>query len=348
MIGFMLPRSWMNLARFWNALDGTRAGASGRRGTPANRVRPEIESLEARDVPTENQAPTITGGYLTAQEDVQDVMGGYPITLGDPDGSSLHVTARVDKGALTWGSLSGQSISFDVALDPIYHLSWDFAQIHYLSPPNFFGKDILHISIVDEGNSGAIADVSIFVLPQADAIIANTLVVSANPISVDKGSSLAGQTIAAFTSEDPSERPQDFSATIDWGDGNPVESATVEMNEPGSFQIVARATSPHHNVNVGSYVLHMTVSGSGGRSAESWSSLQVTKPAIALTAAAGPLNATAGTSASLGLASFTNSSGQSYSISVNWGDGTSAQTIASTGSVNVAHSFANPGIIARV
>jgi hypothetical protein len=68
--------------------------------------------------------------------------------------------------------------------------------------------------------------------------------------------------LASFHDENHLSTGSDFTATVDWGDGSPLEAGTIVANGDGSFRVVGT----HTYATTGSYVMTITITDAEGSS----------------------------------------------------------------------------------
>jgi len=164
------------------------------------------------------------------------------------------------------------------------------------------------------------------------------------------GQSFSNAVIGRLNDTDPAGTPGNFSATVNWGDGTPVESGTVAKDPtvagPGHYMV----TGSHQYAKAGAYTIVILASGNNG------ADITVRSPAII---SAGPVVAegvdiavSAPTIAGRIVATFQDSRAgavSDYSALVDWGDGTtSAGTIvkvpAGGFAVRGKHTYRDPEV----
>jgi hypothetical protein len=153
-------------------------------------------------------------------------------------------------------------------------------------------------------------------------------------------------TVANFTSGNPQDNPDSFTATVDWGDGH-TASGVVVANADGSFDV--RATNTY--ASAGTFNVSVTIQGPNGESTSASSTATVADAPLAAVGVTvnvpkvGPVN-------NVTVATFTDPGGSepvgNYTASINWGDGTAPSvgtiTLANgTFTVTGSHTFTLPG-----
>jgi subtilisin-like proprotein convertase family protein len=116
-----------------------------------------------------------------------------------------------------------------------------------------------------------------------------------------------------------------YSASIDWGDGSPVDTTTPQISFSGG---VFTVTGAHQYAEDGAYNVVTSVNHGGLSADDSSAPASAVIQAVAVNAAATEFAATEGASGTFNLATFTdpdNSDGSDvndvYSVDIDWGDG---------------------------
>ncbi|HEY8752080.1 MAG TPA: hypothetical protein VIM40_00315 [Arthrobacter sp.] len=166
----------------------------------------------------------------------------------------------------------------------------------------------------------------------------------AKTISTTEGAAFTG-TVAGFTDANPTATIEDFTASINWGDGSPATTGTVTGPTGGPFTI----NGSHTYTDEGSYSIKTAVTDKGGSTATPEGNATVADAALT---GAGTNSTMAqnfnGAVATFADADTTTSSPADFTATIDWGDGTatSAGTVSGgNGSytVNGSHSFAGTG-----
>ena len=128
-------------------------------------------------------------------------------------------------------------------------------------------------------------------------------------------------TVGTFTDANAAAPASDFTATIDWGNGNPETDGTVVATGGGGFAVQGNATY----AATGSYTLTIHVADDGGSTTTLTGALSVSTPTAGLTATEGsPFSGT--------VATFTGDASLVSSVSIAWGDSvSSAGTVTDNG-----------------
>jgi hypothetical protein len=164
-------------------------------------------------------------------------------------------------------------------------------------------------------------------------------------VSATEGTSFTAKRVATFTDPDAAATSSDYSASIDWGDGQ--SSTGTISGSVGSFTVTGAHTYAEH----GSYTVKVTISDidNGSNTSNTTSTAAIAEQAV--TATGNPVSATEGVPFNGSVASFTDGdkapAASEYSSTIDWGDGhTSTGTVSgSEGSFNVSgsHTYAEAG-----
>ena len=160
--------------------------------------------------------------------------------------------------------------------------------------------------------------------------------------------------VASFTDTDTSGTASQFSAYIDWGNGQHTTGQVVANGFNGSGQPQFVVTGSNTYASVGSYTIAVSIQDVGGASGQASSTATVTSPPQAPSrsgpAASGTTaTATHGVAFKGGVASFTGLPAGSYSTTIDWGNGqTTAGTLVATSpttfSVVGSNTYTTPGV----
>src|SRR5437588_6773546 len=99
------------------------------------------------------------------------------------------------------------------------------------------------------------------------------LTVTGVPVDVVRGTPLTNQRVATFTDADPAGTLSDYSATINWGDGN-TTAGTVVASPGGGFAV----NGSHSYVAATTYSVAITVHDVGGATATALTTVAVSLP----------------------------------------------------------------------
>ncbi len=176
---------------------------------------------------------------------------------------------------------------------------------------------------------------------------APAITTQATPISAVEGNDTGSITVGTFTTADMNSRASDFTATVNWGDGNSDVGTVSGQN--GIFTV----TDDHTYTEMGSYPVSITIVDSA-TGASTTIATSATVGDATLTKTGGfQLGTLLGQSNNLTLATFTDgnpsASLSDYTATINWGDGSGNQTatIADSGvgvfSIGGAHNYNQTG-----
>jgi hypothetical protein len=181
---------------------------------------------------------------------------------------------------------------------------------------------------------------------KGSATVTDVLAVTADSFTVAQGTAFNG-TIATFTDSDPASPIGEYSASIDWGDGNTTAASSVSGNA-GSFTVGAQ----HTYTLEGSYSVTVTVVKTETKSSITMSGKATATVTDVLAVTADDFSIVEGMQFSGTVATFTDSdtttTAVDFSAVIDWGDGnTTAASTVSGGSgaftVTGAHTYAHEG-----
>lgn len=200
------------------------------------------------------------------------------------------------------------------------------------------GSPTFTVTIQGAGDEQAVAGG----IAVANAVIA---VSGASALTTVEGADFSGA-VATFTDANALAAADDFTASIDWGDG--FTSAGVITAIDGAFVV----TGDHAYAHLSNDTITVTILGAGGSSLTSTSAMTVTDASFtASLASLTPTEGVALTNVKVGTISDANllDSASDFRVSVNWGDGTAAtvvtlvQTAPGLYDVLASHTFARAG-----
>ena len=167
---------------------------------------------------------------------------------------------------------------------------------------------------------------------------------SGTAISPTESSAFTG-VVASFTDPGTDGTPNDYTATITWGDGQ-TSAGTVTANGSGGFDVTGNNTYAEE----GSYAVTVTIQDVGGASAVTTGSATVADAPLSATGAA--VAATEGSPFTGLIASFSDlnfaATAADFTATITWGDGqSSGGTVTANGSggfdVSGSHVYADEG-----
>jgi autotransporter-associated beta strand protein len=284
--------------------------------------------ITATDGRTASASASATiGGISVTEQDFRATAGAsFTGTVATFDDSNYDAPAETYTASIAWGD--GNTSSGNVTSDGSG--GWIVAGTHtYSSAGNF--APVVTVTALDDRTGNV-----------TDAANVTSLTASGSSFSANQGEAYTG-TIATFTDANSGTSATDYSASIDWGDGNTSEGAVVSDGS-GGFDVigtnsftVAGALSPA-----------VTIVDPSGASVTATAAATVS----GLTATGGRITPTQGSTFSGVVGTFTDtepgSSGDTYTASINWNDGTiTTATVASNGSggynVSGNHTYSSVG-----
>jgi hypothetical protein len=243
---------------------------------------------------------TLTAGTLQATEGVE--FSGLVATFTPPKDHLIgDFTAAID-----WGD--GHTTAGTFVADP-RHLG----QIAILGTSTYAEEGGFTVTITVATRGGVVARV------QTPALVADApLAARGVPVNATKGQPFTG-VVTTFTDADPAGQVSDYSAGIDWGNGQ--ASAGQVMADPlvpGQFDVVGTIVYP----NVGAFGITVTIGDVGGATAVAHGPATVV---LMPTAAGADFTARAGEPFSAVVATITAGSSDDqpadFTALIDWGDG---------------------------
>lgn len=150
----------------------------------------------------------------------------------------------------------------------------------------------------------------------------------------------ATTTLATFTSSNPFATSANYTASIDWGDGSPIQLGGITSigTSPSGVTFSVAPTTPHTYTKEGTYPVTVTITTAAGTAGIAHSLAKVADGSIDVTG--GTVTATAGTPIpTQQVATFVDNGGaepvNSYKIFINWGDGSTGPGFISSFTVGV-------------
>jgi autotransporter-associated beta strand protein len=212
-----------------------------------------------------------------------------------------------------------------------------------------------HHAYLEEGSHGF--SVKIQDVGGAMASPSGTITIADAPLTINSvappaataGTSTGTVSVATFSDANLNPDINDFTATIDWGDGTSATSGAIIDNHNGTFSV----QGSHTYSAAGSFTLAVTVHDTGGASTSGSAPITVSPGAGLRFLSLTPPSPAEGTSTGVTtLATFTNGNpnamASEFTASIGWGDGGStAGTIVANGggtfSVQGNHTYAEEG-----
>jgi hypothetical protein len=179
------------------------------------------------------------------------------------------------------------------------------------------GSYAITVTINDAGGST--------VTGTSTASVANVPLAAAGlAINGSQGTAFTGA-VATFTDADINSTLKDFSATITWGDGN-SSTGTITQNADGSFTVSGSNTYQA----IGTFAITVVINDTDGSTATATSTANIVSGDLPLAGTATSVSATQFVGQDLIVAQFSDAdpNGQvgNYTASIDWGDGTRADT----------------------
>jgi hypothetical protein len=179
------------------------------------------------------------------------------------------------------------------------------------------------------------------------------LTASAATFNATVNSAVSGVTVATFTDADPAGNASDYSASVNWGDGDTSSSVSVvaDSHVAGQFDVVASKSHPY--TAAGSFPVTVSINDAGGATAAVQSTANVSNTTVTITVTGTTIAPTEGNAFSGTVATFTDVDQtdpvSAYTAKITWGDGSTSlgtvQTTSTQGKFTVsgAHTYAEAG-----
>lgn len=278
---------------------------------------------------------TLTAAPGTISVSEGTAFSGNVATFTDNDTTTpaTDFTATVDwgDGKTTTTSVTGSAGSFTV---PGTHTYADD------------GTYTVKVTIADD-STGAATATATFTATVAEIDLSGT----ADSFTTTEGQTFSG-TVATFTDAGSPDTGANYTATIAWGDGNTSTSVPVS-NVNGNLVV----SGSHVYADEGTYTTSVQITETDASATASASGVVTVAEADSLTATAVSATATEGTSFNGNLATFTDTDtstpASDFSVTIDWGDGTSATTGSVSGSagnfvVQGSHTYFDEGTFSAI
>jgi hypothetical protein len=263
-------------------------------------------------------------------------------TDGNPLASPAEFSATI-----SWGDGQTSAASFSLVSTTATTSVWDVTGTHTYAED---GTDAISLTVADGTASQAIASQA----NVAEAALSNHV---SQTLTTTEGTVLTNAVVGQFTDGNPLASASDFSATINWGDGQ-TSAASFALVSTTATSSVWNVTGSHV-YEEGTYTISMTVA-DGTVSQAISSEADVADATITITPPSpSTVAATHNVVTFFNLGSFTDpgapveSEGTSaYLVQVDWGDGSNIQTLSAsallqagnTFTINhIAHKYTTPG-----
>jgi PKD repeat protein len=202
--------------------------------------------------------------------DLGPVLPDLDPPTADPGGGSTHAYPGVE----------GFAVAFDGTASSDPHcgppsLSWDFGDGSVpaagTSPSHTYSEEGVYNGVLTATNGAGLSSTTAFTVNVSDAplIATGRNIVASNPVSA---------TVASFVDTDPTntagdsnQDPSDYSATINWGDGNTTAGNIV----PNGVGFDVTGTHTYSAADLGPQTLQIHICDVGGACADATSSLTV-------------------------------------------------------------------------
>ncbi len=257
-------------------------------------------------------------------------------TDANPNASPDEFTAQI-----VWGD--GQTSDGAVFEDGSGNFSVAGSNVYALQ-----GSFPFRVHVTDQGGVS-------FTVNATATLTAPEVVATFVPFAPLAGVAFTG-VVATFTDANPAASQSAYSATVDWGDGEPIDAAATvrpKAGTPGTYEVVGThtyaAVDPAVTVQI-TLTKKDVVTGTVLAIAPAEGTVAVTDPAIVVTVV--PFQAVEGAAYDNTVATFTdanpNAVAGDFTVTVAWGDGeTSEATAVSTGTgtfrVEGSHTYAEEG-----
>ena len=306
-----------------------------------------------------NGAFSVSGGHTYAQD------GAFPVTVSIADSGGASATAK-SMATVANTSLTAGSVTFTPAVEGSDStLVATFTDAHpsgapgdYTATIDWGDGDSTGSTVTGSGANltttnphtysvgGSYAATVTFADPAGASLTETGTVIVPNAVLAVSGAtayaasgvSASNLTVATFTDPNVNASPDDFSATINWGDGTAPSVGTV-TETVGTFAV----SGGHSYVQTGVFTPTVSIL-EGGNTTTVTGTVAVTT----ISATANTLNVAEGSVVNATVATFSDSQSGNYTATIDWGDGSSptAGTItANSGySVSGTHTFGQGGV----
>jgi PKD repeat protein len=255
---------------------------------------------------------------------------GAPVAVNDYAGTSAGTPVTVPVLANDYDN-DGYALSVQSVGTPGHGTAVRNADgtVTYTPGARFQGSDNFPYTITDGHGGTSSATVTITVSP-------GSFSASGVPVSAVEGAAFSGKLVATFTDSAGTGSAANYTATIDWGDGTASTAGAISYDSgSGTYSV----TGDHTYAEEGSDTISVTIQGGTASGETVTSTAVVSDPPLALNTT--PLALTAAENlptGSVAVALFTDAGGPEltggeptpgeYSASIDWGDGSGADTNA--------------------
>jgi hypothetical protein len=276
-----------------------------------------------------------SGGNAVATGGVEGgaaaTLSGVTFTDANPGNNSDDFTATINWGDN--GPTSQGTVSYD-------NSTYTVAGTHQYAEGGYYTISIL---VADDGGQTITIGASTTV---ADA----PLTASAVTFGGTEGAAVSNLLVATFTDADPNGTASDYTATINWGDGDTTASYTIvpDGTVTGQFDVIASKSNPYAEAGI----QEVTVVVTDHNASATANSSAVINDAPLQGSGVPSLVAKEGASTNLVVATFTdanpNPNANDFSATIDWGDGSPAtsgvitQNKDGSFSVSGTHAYLTP------
>jgi N-acetylneuraminic acid mutarotase len=239
----MTARSWFR-SPFTSSSPATSAPPQSRR-----RRRPLLEALEDRCLLT--ITPTGKSFSMTEGLSATPIVATF---VDDNTSATLQATVHWGDGSSSPGTVSPVSGTTN---------TYQVTGTHTYAEE---GMRATSIDITDTQNSTQAS-------ASGTATIADApLHLQAKPVAAVEGQAVTSALVATFTDDDPAGTVSDYTATVDWGDGE-TSPGTITANDSGGFDVTASKPSAYAEEGTASLVVTVHDGGSSFQAADTWTSV---------------------------------------------------------------------------
>jgi hypothetical protein len=275
----------------------------------------------------------IPSGQFVSATEGQTLTGGLVATFTDAgsDGTATDYSATV-----TWDDGNGQS---HTSSGTVKLLPGNTFAVYADNTVPYAEEGTHGVTVVIRDKGGSQATVTSEVLVGDAALTAN-----GTNLSATEGAAFTGP-VATFNDRDPNAALGDYTATINWGDGQ-TSTGTIALGATGGFVV----SGSHTYADEGTYAVSVQIQDVGGAAITATGSALIGD--AALSAQGTSISATEGAAFSGAVATFTDANASApasdFTVTITWGDGSSSPgTVTANGggqfTVTGTHTYAEEG-----
>jgi hypothetical protein len=286
-----------------------------------------LETLESRSLLT--VLPTAVTLSPTPVEGISTDVNTIVATFYSPaDPNAGDFSASINWGSGTPGTTAGTIVSLSSAVTANGYLFAVEGGGNTYSEDSLgqtLSVDVTIHDLVDNSDTSIISHTTV-----ADAPL--TAGTPQPTVSAIQGIALTGAQVAEFTDANPNAPVGDFSATIDWGDGTPIQGG--QITQPGGigtpFFVVGSHTYPQPS-GASPYTISVSIKDVGGSTLNTSTTAAVASAALTATGVTLTEPIYPPIAATITIATFTDANptapttqpgiSQTYSATIDWGDG---------------------------